>query len=162
MLAAVSNPSGRMRSRLRRLAFAVVCAAVTGGGAAGSATSAPFAPEHPCKPRGYSAYEYVYSVRGTPPNATVRARKARLICGGPDDSHWYPVGPMRTVHLSATTMVKLDAVNSTTPESATFAEFVKLMRLRSRDRQFAWWGAGFAVQINSAGRITSLTELFHP
>lgn len=125
-------------------------------------SASPFSPQHKCKPRGYSAYEFVYSVMGTLPNATVRARKAQVICGGPDDSHWYPVGPTRTVHLSATATVELDPVNSTTPKPATFADFVRLMKLQLRDRQFAWWGAGFGVKINSAGQITSLTELFHP
>jgi hypothetical protein len=160
----ISNPTSSVRSHVGRLALAALCAAVTVGVAAGSATSAasPFSPEHKCKPRGYSAYEFVSSVKGTPPNATVRARMAQVICGGPDDSHWYPVGPVRTVRLSPAVTVELDRQGSTSPQPATFADFVKLMRLQLNDKQFAWWGAGFGVQINSAKQISVLTELFHP
>jgi hypothetical protein len=147
----ISNPTASLRSHVRRLAVAALCAAVTVGVAAGSATSAAsaFSPEHKCKPRGYSAYEFVSSVTGTPPKATVRARIAQVICGGPDDSHWYPVGPVRTVRLSPAVTVALDRQGSTSPKPATFADFVKLMRLQLNDKRFAWWGAGFGMQINS-------------
>lgn len=160
----VSDPAPRVRSHARRLIRAAICAALSAGVAAAPAmaASSPFSPQHKCKPRGYSAYEFIQSVRGTPPNAVVRARVAQVICGGPDDSHWYPVGRAHTVRLAPRVTVRLDRRGSTTPQAATFADFVKLMRLQRKDRRFAWWGAGFGVRINSAGRITSLTELFHP
>jgi hypothetical protein len=139
---------------------ATICVAALAAVAASPATSSP---QHPCKLRGYSAVKFVYGVLGSLPNARLRVRNARVICGGPDDGHWDPIGPMHIVRLSAAPTIELLPTNSVAaPKPATLAQLAQLTRLKFRDPDFGWFGDAYGVQINSAGRITSLTELFHP
>lgn len=154
-----SGRAARIGPYIRRLASATVCAALV---AAVGASPAASSPEHPCKLPGYSSVKFVYRVLGKAQHARLRVRDARVICGGPDDGHWDPIGTMHTVRLSAAARIRLLPRDSLTPQPATLAQLARLTTLKSRDPDFGWYSGAYGVRTNSAGRIRSLTELFHP
>jgi hypothetical protein len=148
-----------IRSHLRRAALAFVAGALL---AALAATSAVSSPERPCKLPGFSSVKFVYAVTGTPPHVLLHVRNARVICGGPDDGHWDPIGPMHTVGLADPVTISLIGPSSTTARPATLAQLRQLTRLQTRDRRFGWFGGAYGVRTGAAGQVDSLTELFHP
>jgi len=152
------------RASLRRAAAAVVCAAAACAimAASAGAGTAAASPEHRCKLPGYSSVTFVYGVTGTSPHVLLHVRNARVICGGPDDGHWDPIGSTHTVVLAPAPKIRLIPYNSTASWPATLPQLIQLTRLKGRDRTFGWFGDAYGVTVNSAGQIASLTELFHP
>jgi hypothetical protein len=143
----------------RRVAFGIVCAALV---AAVGASPAASASERPCKLPGFSSVKFVYAVVSRQPRHLLRVRDARVICGGPDDVNWGPVGGAHTVPLAATAQIRLLKRNSVTLRLASLAQLTQLSRLRDSDTNFGWFGGAYGVRTNSSGEIHSVTELFHP
>ena len=155
-----SDPSTQLHSRGRRVACAIAGACAAAAVVAGPAMSSP---EHPCKLPGFSSVKFIEKVSGTPPQIQLRVRNARVICGGPDDGHWDPIGATHTVPLPAAAKIRLIRGDSgTTAQPATLSQLKRLTELQTRDKQFGWFGGGYGVRVNASGQITSLTELFHP
>ena len=144
------------RRAIGALAGAAVAAAVM-------ASPAVSSPEHPCKLPGFSSVKFIEGVSGSAGQIQLVVRNARVICGGPDDEHWDPIGAAHYVPLPASAKIRLIPENSaTTPRPATLAQLRRLTKLKTRDKQFGWFGGGYGVRTGSSGQITSVTELFHP
>ena len=148
-----------IRPSVRRVLSAIAGTAAAAAVLASPATSSP---EHPCRLPGFSSVTFVEKVSGEPPRLRLSVRNARVICGGPDDEHWDPIGATHTVALPASAKIRLIPSASTTARPATPAQFIRLTRLQSRDTSFGWFGGAYGVRTSSSGQIASLTELFHP
>ena len=139
--------------------------AIAGAAAVAAVMASPAAssPEHPCKLPGFSSVKFIEGVSGSAGQIQLVVRNARVICGGPDDEHWDPVGTAHHVPLPTSAKIRLIPDNSTTmPRPATLSQLRRLTELKTRDKQFGWFGGGYGVRTSPSGQITSVTELFHP
>lgn len=119
---------------------------------------------HPCTLPGFDSVVFAYEVLGTPPEAFLWIRHAQVICGGPDDVHWDPVGHLHKVQLAPTVAVKLLVAGRTGIRSkpASLRQLAQLLSRTTKDHAFGWFGGGFGVRISANGDITAVTELYHP
>jgi hypothetical protein len=112
----------------------------------------------------HTAEVFAYAVRDVAPNATLVVRSARVVCGGPDDFHLDPIGAKRTAPLAPGVKIRLLAQGSRGPElrPATLAQLTQLFAHTHDFRFESYFTGQFRIHTNGHGRVTAITELYHP
>ncbi|PBC78914.1 hypothetical protein BX265_3705 [Streptomyces sp. TLI_235] len=101
--------------------------------------------------------------------AKVTATQTRLVCGPDidDDGYYEPTGAASAYTFAPGATAELFAMSSTmAPKAVSLAEFAAHAEDCAHDREvaapYSCYGGAYDITVDSAGRITRISELFHP